>query len=319
MANLAISNILHRKTRTVITVSGLALGVALVVLTAGIIGGFLHRQGQRNAAVTAEVMVRTKGATFGLGMGASVAPSIRPELVDQIRLIEGVEVAVPVAQVVDGTDLIDGIDYESFKRVSDARVVEGRPIADPNEVMVDRTFLRSRKLKVGDELTLLNTKFRLVGVYDPESLGRLKIPISTLQRLLNKPGLASMVLVKVNDPSQQVQVASQINDRIPQLTVILTRDLPIIFSRGTPALHTFNRVVFITAVVISVLVTLLSMYSSVVERTRHIGVLKSLGASRLWIAREIEMEALVVSVIGVLAGYVVSYLGKCILEIITPV
>ena len=60
----------------------------------------------------------------------------------------------------------------------------------------------------------------------------------------------------------------------------------------------------------SSLVILLGMYTTVTERTRQIGVLKSLGASRSWIAGEIQKEALTITLLGVLAGFIVSVAGK---------
>jgi putative ABC transport system permease protein len=56
------------------------------------------------------------------------------------------------------------------------------------------------------------------------------------------------------------------------------------------------------------------MYTTVTERTRQIGVLKSLGASKRWIAGEIEKEALLLSLLGVVSGFVLSVVGKYIVQ-----
>jgi putative ABC transport system permease protein len=60
------------------------------------------------------------------------------------------------------------------------------------------------------------------------------------------------------------------------------------------------------------------MYTTVTERTRQIGVLKSLGATRPWIAFEIQKEAMLISLFGVLAGFAVSAVGKFVLVRVTP-
>src|SRR5437868_14737051 len=52
MESLVISHLLHRKVRTRVSISGVALVVLLVVLTVGIAHGFVREQGRRNAAVT---------------------------------------------------------------------------------------------------------------------------------------------------------------------------------------------------------------------------------------------------------------------------
>jgi putative ABC transport system permease protein len=314
MDNLVLSNILYRKTRTITTMAGVALGVVLVVLTVGITHGFLNEQGRRNSAITAEIMVGAPGTTFGLSLNPTL--SLPLSRVQEIRSIEGVLDAVPVGQNLQGR-MVDGIDYESFTRVSGLRVVEGRPFNAADEAIIDRQQAANRKLKVGDEYEIFSRRFRIVGIYEPESLARIKIPLQTMQDLLNRRDLCSMILIRVADPSRQDEVAARIKERYPDHGVMLTRNLPILISQGTPALQTFLKVVVALSIIVSSLVILLTMYTTVTERTRQIGVLKSLGASKLWIAGEIEKEALLISSLGVLAGFALSVVGKLIITRLT--
>jgi len=315
MDNLVISNLFYRKTRTVTTMVGVALGVVLVVLTVGIAHGFLHDQGRRNAAVTAEIMVGPPGSTFGLSLNPTL--SLPLDLVNQIQSIDGVKNVVPVGQYLSG-HVIDGIEFDSFTRVSEIRIVEGRPARSGDETIIDRIQQKRNKLKVGDEMEIFDRPFRIVGIFEPESLARIKVPLLTMQQFLNRP-LCSMLLVKLTDPSRQEDVAAQIKDRFPNHSVTLTRDLPILIGRGIPALQTFLRVVIALSIIVSSLVILLTMYTTVAERTRQIGVLKSLGASKFWIAGEIEKEALLISVLGVLAGSVLAIAGKFAITRLTPI
>ncbi|HEU4388802.1 MAG TPA: ABC transporter permease [Blastocatellia bacterium] len=312
MDSLVVSNIFHRKTRTAASMAGVGLGVVLIVLTVGLVRGFLLEQGRRNSAVTAEIMFRPPGVAFGLNLAAS--PTMDVGYVSQLESIDGVRAAVPVAQFLRTGRTIDGVDFESFRKVSDARIVEGRPIRSGDEVIIDRSSQRSRKLKVGDKIDMFDHKFEVVGIYEPESLARSKIPLETLQLYTHSPGLCSMILVKVDDPAKQDEVAARIKEKFPDNAIWLTKQLPILYSRGTPALNTFLNIVVALSVIISALVILLAMYTTVTERTRQIGILRSLGASRLWVAIEIEKEALLISLIGVAAGFVISVAGKLVLE-----
>lgn len=310
MDNLVISNILYRKTRTLTTVAGVALGVVLVLLTVGIANGFLHEQGRRNSAVTAEIMFHPQG---GFSLGISTTLSIPISQAEQIRAIPGVVEAVPVGNLLLEGRVVDGIEYDSFRRVSALRVVEGRAIQSGDEAMVDRVFQRGRNAKVGDEFRLFERSFRIVGVYEPEALGRIKIPLATLQDHVNRQGLASMILVKLDDPARTEEVARAIKEIFPKNDVRLTRDLPILYARGTPALQTFLKLVVALSVIVSSLVILLAMYTTVTERTRQIGVLKSLGAPKGWIATQILKEAALISLFGVLAGFALSVAGKLLI------
>ncbi|HXG94072.1 MAG TPA: ABC transporter permease [Blastocatellia bacterium] len=317
MENLVVSNILYRKTRTLATIAGVALGVVLVVLTVGIVHGFLEEQGRRNSAITAEIMFGPPGSTFGLSISPMLSLDVK--YVDELRKIEGVQDAVPIGQLLRGR-MIDGIDYEQFKKVSAARVIETdrEPFTfSGDEAIIDRVQQRQRNWKVGEEIEMLNRKFRIVGVYEPESLARVKIPLATLQEYENRKNVCTMILVKVADPSKQTEVAARIKQTFPDYGVMLTRDLPILISQGTPALNTFLDVVVLLAIIVSSLVILLTMYTTVTERTRQIGVLKSLGASKFWIAGEIEKEALLISSLGVVAGFALSVIGKFIITRLT--
>jgi putative ABC transport system permease protein len=315
MDSLVLSNILYRKTRTITTMAGVALGVVLVVLTVGIAHGFLRDQGRRNAAVTAEIMMGPPGTVFGLSLNPTL--SLPMDMIDKLRSIEGVRDVVPVGQNLSG-HMIDGVDYESFTRVSDARVIEGRPIRSGDEAMIDRIQQRQRNLKVGGEMEIFGRPFRVVGIYEPESLARIKVPLATMQQYLSRP-LCSMLLVKLADPSRQEEVTSRIKELFPDNSAMLTRDLPIVIARGTPALQTFLRVVVALSIIVSSLVILLTMYTTVTERTRQIGVLKSLGASKAWIAGEIEKEALLISALGVLSGSLLAVAGKYAIVRLTPI
>ena len=82
--------------------------------------------------------------------------------------------------------------------------------------------------------------------------------------------------------------------------------------QGVPALNVFLNVVVGIAGAISALIILLTMYTTVTERTRQIGVLKSLGMSKAGIAWTIVQEALLISLGGILFGligtFVLTYL-----------
>nr|AUN37139.1 ABC transporter permease protein [uncultured bacterium] len=317
MDNLVLSNLFYRKTRTFTTAAGVALGVVLVVLTVGLVHGFLNEQGRRNSAVTAEIIFRDPSGGI---LSVSPTLAIPQKTLDQIRNIEGVSEVVGVGQYQKSGRVIDGIDFDSYTKVSGMRIIEGRAVQSGDEAMIDPISKRDRKVKVGDNIEILDRQFRVVGIYEPESLGRIKIPLATLQAYMNRPNLYSLVLVKVKDPAQQGEVAKRIKESFPDNSdVRLTKDLPILYAQGTPAMQTFLKVVIALAIIISSLVILLAMYTTVTERTRQIGVLKSLGASKTWIAGEIEKEAFFISLIGVLAGFLLAVVARYFINRFFPV
>jgi putative ABC transport system permease protein len=315
MDNLVLANILYRKTRTIATIAGVSLGVVLVVLTVGISHGFLHDQGKRNSALTAEIMFGAPGNSFVFNLNPTL--NLKADIAEQVQSIDGVAAVVPLGQYLKSFRLVDGVDFDAFAKASDARIVEGRAPASDDEAIVDRIQQYNRKLKLGDSIEVFDRQFKVVGIYEPESLGRVKVRLSAMQAFLNRPALCSFLLVKVSDPSKTDEVAARIKQRFPDNGMMLTRDLPIAYGLGTPALQTFLKVVIVLAIIVSSLVILLTMYTTVTERTRQIGVLKSLGASRLWIAGEIQKEALMISALGVLTGFALSLAGKYLIMRLT--
>ena len=317
MDKLALANVSHRKMRTIVSAAGVALGVVLVVLTVGLVHGFLLEQGRRNSALTAEIIFHPPGSAFVIDLSPTL--SLPVNLANELRQIDGVADAVPVGRYAKGLGgMVDGIDYDSFTKVSDVHLVEGSPPGPGDEAIVDSYYQHSHKLKVGESIQVFERPFKVVGVYQPESMGRIKVRLSTLQAFTNRPELCSMILVKVSDPARQDEVAAEIRQRFPKHALFFTRDLPVQYATGVPALQTFLHVVIGLSIVVSSLVILLAMYTTVIERTRQIGVLKSLGASRSWIAGEVEKEALLITLIGLLSGLAISIAGKYAIEYLTP-
>ncbi len=315
MESLVTSNLTHHPTRTAVSIMGVAVGVILVVLTVGLVRGALRERGQRDANIGVEIMLRQAGQGLSL---TSADMSIPMDVLDEVRAIPGVSVATPVGQNLEmggdgglGIRQIDGIVFDSFTAASNLRVTQGGPLpASGDAAIVDIKYALDHKTGIGDKLTGLGREFTIVGIYEPESGARIKIPLATMQEALAAQNKCSMIFVKCSKPEEQEQVARRIIEKYPDYRVIFTRDLPTLFAGGFSGFNVFLNVVRGLAVVISLLVILLTMYTTVSERTRQIGILKSLGASKAWIAWEFEKEALTISLLGVLGGLAVAVIAR---------
>ena len=101
-------------------------------------------------------------------------------------------------------------------------------------------------------------------------------------------------------------MAAKINSELPGNTIQPTREVFAGFEKTIPYLGIFLRVLVGLAAVVSGLVVMLAMYTTITERTREIGILKAMGASRGYIVGIIEKEAILISLIGLVAGFAVS-------------
>jgi putative ABC transport system permease protein len=112
-------------------------------------------------------------------------------------------------------------------------------------------------------------------------------------------------------------VAELVHEKFPDNQIIFTKDLEELYMSGIPALNIFLNVIIGVAAVISALVILLTMYTTVTERTRQIGILKSLGMSNGQIGWTIAQEALLLSFCGVAAGVALTLLVRFVLTRVT--
>jgi len=275
----------------------------------------LRERGKREANIGAQIMVRPSGT---IGFSGAQSFTLPVAAAAEISHLEGVSMAVPIGQTLDASDsgfgsrLVEGIPYEQYATLNGLTIKEGRGIESGDEVIVDSKWQQERGVAVGSTTTIFERPFRLVGTYEPPGGGRIKIPLTTIQDQVGSLDRCNTILVATADPSQQEQVAARIKERFHTEQIIFTRELPELYLSSVPALNVFLRVVIGVAATISMLVILLAMYTTVTERTRQIGILKSLGMSKGSIAWVIEQEAILISVLGVFIGVLMTLLVRFI-------
>jgi putative ABC transport system permease protein len=316
MDELVIANLRARPVRSASSVFGIALGVVLILVTVGLARGMLASSGEREGNLGAELLFLPPS---GLGAGVTTAPLTLPVAYAR-ALVEmpGVSAVTPVARYVRsgargiGFELIEGVAFEedgalaSYPEVTGVRVVRGRMPRGEREILVDSQRARDPETALGATFELLGTPFEVVGVYEPEVGARVKMPLAAMQSLLGAPDRSSWILVKVAPGSAPETIAREIDARFPGNQIVFTRDIPGMWARGIPSLRVFLNLVVGLAVTISGLTIFLSLYTAVTERTREIGILKSMGGSKGFILWMIESEALLLSLLGIALGAMVT-------------
>ena len=229
----------------------------------------------------------------------------------ELARVAGVRLAVPIGQNLDKSDsgfgsrLIEGIPFDEYAALTGLMIKEGRRLEKGEEVIIDSTYKTEHQVDVGQTMMIYDRPFRIVGVFEPPGGGRLKIPLSAMQDQVGSENRCNAILISCADPSRHEEVGARIKEAFPKDQIIFTRE---IYMSSLPALNMFLKVVIGVAATISMLVILLAMYTTVSERTRQIGILKSLGMSKGAIAWAIEQEAILVSVLGVFTGVILMLL-----------
>lgn len=313
MLELILANLKVRPFRTLISIVGVALGVILVVLFTGLARGMSNDMAKRASNWKAEIVFTRPGAMELTSSNASVSTTYAQKLQE----IEGVKSTVPVIRYITpntkerwGVQQIDGVEWQPFAEMNDMQILEGRPATADDEVIVDERHMEQNNLKVGDELEVFGKPHRITGVFAPPSGSRIKLSLSAMQNALQAPNKCTYILVKLQDGATVEDVARRINEQLPGNKINLTRDLIIDAQERIPALNTFLRVLVGLGAFVSTIFVLLSMYTTITERRKEIGILKSLGASKSFIISVIEGEAFLIGVLGVLLGLLASVISS---------
>ena len=311
MLELVIANLRVRFFRTLISVIGVALGVVLIVLFTGLAKGMTEDMAKRSANWKAEIVFARPG---GMEFGSSNM-NVSTAYVERLEAIEGVASAVPVGRYISadpkarwGLLQLDGVDWEPFAKMNGMTLTQGRAPQANDEVILDERQVKNDKSKLGDKITLFgNKQFTVVGVFEPPSGSRIKMTLGAMQSILEETNKCTYILVKVKDGADVPAVAARINEQLPGNKVNLTSDLIIDAKERVPGLNTFLRVLVGLGAFVSIVFVLLSMYTTITERRKEIGILKSLGASRSFIVSTIEGEALLIGVAGVALGFFTAF------------
>src|SRR6266852_8416378 len=198
---------------------------------------------RRSSNVRAEIIF-TRPGSF---QATSSPANLSTKYVDMLNKLEGVEVAVPVIRYVYpsgtwGVDQVEGVDWDSFAKMSNVRLVQGRGPKAPDEVVIDETKA-SRNHPVGSPLKIFGDKeFKVVGIFAPESGARAKLTLKAMKNYLEVPAKCSYILVKCKNPADQVVVAKRINEQLPGNKVQRTSDFFPSIENSVPGLAIFMRV-----------------------------------------------------------------------------
>lgn len=318
--HMIVENVLHRPIRTLITVIAVAVEVTLVIIVVGLTSGLLSESAKRVEGVGADIMVQPPSASVFMAFSGAPMPI---QIATKLRSLDYVQAVAPVLlqfNSVNGLDIVYGIDPASFRSVTGGFVFhEGQGLEKPDDILVDDVYARAKNVKLGQTLHILEHDFHVVGIVEHGKGARLFVLMPTLQEMSGAHDKASVFYVKCDRSDHTPAVIDEIQELLPRYEVRPLKDfISLMTSSNLPGLGAFINVMISIAVAIGFLVIFLSMYTTVIERTREIGVLKSLGASKGYIVKIILSETALLCVIGLVCGVGLSFLMRTIFIRIFP-
>lgn len=310
-SEIILSNFAKRPVRTGVSMLAVAIEVSLILLIVGLVTGINTETGERMTGVGADIMFQPPGASVFLGLNSSVMPI---EIADLIREVDGVEAVAPIVTQFNsqgGFDVVFGLEPETFNEVSGGfRFIEGAIFDGPEEIVIDDLYAEAKGLGVSDELVILNHAFTVSGVVDNGKGARLYVDLATAQEMSGNLGNVSLFFVRLADPGQVYALQEILEERFQTYQALPMRDMvSIMTNTSVPALDAFLAVVVGVSVAVGALVIFLSMYTTINERTREIGILRSLGASKSFVVVLILQETLWLCLAGLFLGICASFIA----------
>lgn len=308
--------------RSLISVLAVSIEVIMILSIVAIFMGMLDDQKQRTNGIGADLVVSPSNASFMNGM--SGAP-MSVKLADFLRKLPHVAVASPVISdfsMSGNIEILYGIDYPTYNALKPFVFLAGGPFQGPYDVIVDDVFAHGGSgRQIGDSITILNHSFRICGIVESGKGGRKLIPIDTMGSLIAADGKASVIYLKSDSPANDQLIVDEIhatrglgNYRVQTMADLISLYTPSRF----PGFDIALRVVISIAFIVGFLVIFQSMYTAILERTREIGILKSLGASKLAIVSVVLRETALLAVAGVVLGIVGTYGVRALLAVKYP-
>jgi putative ABC transport system permease protein len=309
---MILRNILHRPARTLITVIGVAVEVTLVILVVGLTTGLLTDSAKRTEGVGADIMVQPPSASIWAAFSGAPMPIA---IAGKLRKLNYVEAVAPVLvqfNSVNGLDIVYGIQPDTFSSVSGGFVFHaGHGLDAPDDILVDDVYARAKRVGVGQALHILGHDFHVAGIVEHGKGARLFVLMSTLQQMSGAIDKASIFFIKCDRGDHTAAAMDEIRQLLPGYEIRPLKDfISLMTSSNLPGLSAFISVMIGIAVAIGFLVIFLSMYTTIIERTREIGVLKSLGASKVYIVEIVLSETTLLCILGSAFGIGLSFLMR---------
>lgn len=325
---LAGKNLLRHRTRSVLTMLGIAASVGVLFSVLSFNKGFTEGLAVELERTGLHFMVVPSGCAHEVAAlvlhGAVIPKFLDTEVMEYVTATAGIDLATPilVAQLPDQKrgkiDLIYGVDMSVLSAIKPGWEITGKIPEQDNEILLGYEVAQHEKLQPGDQFssgggtTLLVAG--IVGLTGSQDDAFVYLPIKTAQKLLDQPAAATAIGVKVTDPTRMVDITDALTDAVPGIQIVTMGEVMNSISNLAASARALSLAIVLIAILISAVGVMNSILMAVFERTQEIGMMRAVGASRWDIFRIILEETTILSLSGGLVGILISILGSRVIE-----
>ncbi len=329
---LAQRGLLRRPVRTFLTVLGIVVAVASMVIFLSLGEGFRRALGAEISNVGPDLQVTLAG-----NEGSSVFGSPIPDVpLENAKRFEDVAQELGIKQVIpfiltargsfSGSGyLIAGYPFERVPLEDiypNLKLLEGRVFtpsdALENIAVVGATAAKNASLKLGSVLRLnRDTSFKVVGILqkgDGFTDSFIFVPFGALAKGIGIANRATGIAIKLNDAGDARKVADTLNKRFTDLNAKTQGDVLSILDKAIAIGDAFRFGISLISLIVGGLAVANTVMMGVYERTREFGVIRAIGAKPSFVFSLVVLESMLLALVGGAGGVLVGYLGSFVVN-----
>lgn len=329
MLKLSIQNLLRHRTRSFLTMLGIAAAVGVLFAVFSFNRGFEEGLARELQATGLHFMVVPSGCAHEVAAlvlhGAVIPKYLDTEVIETIRKVDGIRLTTPilVAQLPNPDrqriDLIYGVETDLLPEIKPEWQIDGNIPGGPHEILLGYNVAKHAKIKTGAEFRYPNvdmvfTVSGIVGQTNSQDDAFVYMPIATAQQLLENPTGATAIGVKVVSPERMGTIISELETNIPGIQIVTMGQVMNSVSNVASSAKSLSLAIALVAVIIGAVGVMNSILMAVFERSQEIGMMRAIGASRWNIFQIILKETMILTIVGGAAGVVIAMLAAKLIE-----
>ncbi|WP_461436070.1 ABC transporter permease [Methanosphaera sp.] len=320
---LILKNPFRNKTRSLLAIIGIAIGIATIVAL-GLITASLEDSTETTLKEGSAEITATK---IGSSM-ASSSGNLNESYVEELSKIDGVEKTAGMLEstVIDTSKRSDTSRY-GFNlygaKTDDLSIVGINNIngslynENENELIVGKNLAEEENYTIGDKVDVYGKEFKITGIYETGSIfydSAMYTGLSKLQNLTDNEEKISSISIKIKKDANLTTVNDKIkNEYNDTLRTITAEEMTQTIDDTLGMINSATTAIEALTIIIGGLGVINTMMMTVFERTREIGVLKSVGWSKKRILSMIMGESIVLTIISGIIGSILGVLAVFIL------
>jgi putative ABC transport system permease protein len=333
LSSLAMRGLMRRPVRTILTIVGIVVAVASMVVFLSLGEGFRRALSNEIGNIGPDIQVGLDGSETSSIFGSPI-PDVPLATVGKFEALKnelGIKQVIPLLLTARGNFsgsgyVIVAYPFDQVKLTDvypNIKLREGDWIA-PNQAkdkvaVVGSQAAKTANLKLGDELRLSRAdRYRVIGIAEKTggfTDSAVFLPFASLQKTLAVEDKATLIALKLNDAADARKTADIINERFKgELKAQTQGDVVQVLDRAVAIGDAFRFGISLIALIVGGLAVANTVMMGVYERTKEFGVIRAIGAKPSFVFQLVVWESLLIALLGGLGGIIVGYIGTLIVN-----